>query len=106
MNEQAITDIKLTPPEDYAWTYDIMHLQFVPFFNFCAFPQINECEIDDLTCGGGQCKNTPGSFQVILNKKSILYLRVVMFFFSAFVQSELSMMHGLKFVKTLVIAFL
>jgi len=25
---------------------------------------INECELDDLVCSGGQCKNTPGSFQV------------------------------------------
>ena len=27
---------------------------------------INECT-DDLVCSGGQCKNTPGSYQVSLN---------------------------------------
>lgn len=25
---------------------------------------INECNIDDTICNGGQCRNTPGSFQV------------------------------------------
>lgn len=25
---------------------------------------INECELEDSLCSGGQCRNTPGSFQV------------------------------------------
>lgn len=25
---------------------------------------INECDLDDTICNGGQCRNTPGSFQV------------------------------------------
>lgn len=31
---------------------------------------INECT-DDLVCSGGQCKNTPGSYQVSVNYKGI-----------------------------------
>lgn len=27
---------------------------------------INECDMDDTICNGGQCRNTPGSFQVTL----------------------------------------
>lgn len=39
---------------------------------------INECELEDSLCSGGQCRNTPGSFQVSeLFIKYINYLSIL-----------------------------
>lgn len=38
---------------------------------------INECDLEDTICNGGQCRNTPGSFQV---NNILIYSLVNVFF--------------------------